>query len=133
MFDHFGIIVRNAAQSLRFYEAALAALGIRRIEEQPQNKAAVFMRPEQPDRFIWVGEGSAGPNLQRKRGEVHLCFTAPDRAAVEAFHAAAVRAGGIDNGGPGWRGPGERYYAAYVFDPDGNNVEAAWRVPNTPG
>ena len=81
--------------------------------------------------FIWVG--TAKPAFWNSAhttstSPVHIGFTARDRAAVDAFHRAAMTAGGRDNGAPGPRGPAEmKYYGAYVLDPDGNNIEAGVR------
>ena len=73
---------------------------------------------------FWVGDGGA------VQGRIHVAFSAPNRAAVDAFYAAAIAAGGKDNGGPGLR-PNyhPNYYAAYVFDPDGHNIEAVCHAP----
>jgi catechol 2,3-dioxygenase-like lactoylglutathione lyase family enzyme len=125
MFDHIGILIRAADRSLPFYEACLAPLGIRKTQEQPQWRAAVFMIPGARG-FLWIGAGAADQPQQRLSGYFHLAFSAPDEAAVRAFHAAGLAAGGTDNGAPGFRRPD--YFAAFVFDPDGNNIEASWRV-----
>ena len=101
--------------SRRFYRAALAPWGSREVEVGGE---AAFGPAGSEDLVLRPGEPS---------GPVHLAFAAPDRATVDAFHAAAVAAGGRDNGSPGPRPqyhPG--YYAAYVLDPDGNNVEAVF-------
>ena len=126
MLDHFGFIVRDLAAARRFYEAALAPLGLSVVEEQPQ--AFIIMRADAPTSFLFVGDGrpsfwtdAACPGA----APVHLGFAAGDRAAVDAFHAAGLAAGGRDNGAPGPRRPG--YYGAYLLDPDGNNVEAGFR------
>jgi catechol 2,3-dioxygenase-like lactoylglutathione lyase family enzyme len=124
MFDHLGIIIKDADKSLPFYEACLAPLGIRKTQDQPQWRAAIFMIPGAGS-FLWIGAGAAGQPQRRLTGYFHLAFSAPDEAAVGAFYDAALAAGGTDNGKPGLRRPG--YFAAFVLDPDGNNVEAAWR------
>jgi catechol 2,3-dioxygenase-like lactoylglutathione lyase family enzyme len=126
MFDHLGILIRDANKSLPFYEACLAPLGIQKTQDQPQWRAAVFMIPDTRS-FLWIGAGAANQPQQRLTGYFHLAFSAPDEAAVRAFYDAALSAGGTDNGKPGLRRPG--YFAAFVFDPDGNNIEAAWRSP----
>jgi catechol 2,3-dioxygenase-like lactoylglutathione lyase family enzyme len=77
--------------------------------------------------FLWIGAGAAGQPQQRLIGFFHLAFSAPDEAAVLAFYDGGLSAEGADNGKPGLRRPG--YFAAFVFDPDGNNIEAAWRSP----
>jgi catechol 2,3-dioxygenase-like lactoylglutathione lyase family enzyme len=116
MLDHLGIKVKALAPSKRFYTAALAPLG---FTVQYEDKAAVGFGPKGAP-GLWLGEGSS-------RGSAHIALTAKDRAAVNAFHAAALAAGGKDNGKPGLRPDyGEHYYAAFVTDPDGNNVEAVY-------
>ena len=124
MFDHLGIIIKDADKSLPFYEACLAPLGIRKTQDQPQWRAAIFMIPGAGS-FLWIGAGGADQPQQRLTGYSHLAFSASDEAAVRAFYEAALSAGGTDNGKPGLRRPG--YFAAFVLDPDGNNIEAAWR------
>jgi catechol 2,3-dioxygenase-like lactoylglutathione lyase family enzyme len=117
--DHIVLTVSDLAASRRFYERALAPLGIGVVREFPG--AAGFGRDG--DDVLWIGEGEPS-------GPIHIAFVAPDRAAVDAFHREALAAGGRDNGGPGVR---ERYhptyYAAFVHDPDGNNAEAVTHRP----
>jgi catechol 2,3-dioxygenase-like lactoylglutathione lyase family enzyme len=113
MYDHVTLRVGDFAASLGFYEAALAPLGIElRVEDG--TSAAFGERPS----FLLTSRRATTANL-------HLAFSAPDRAAVDAFHAAALEHGGTDNGAPGIRaGYAPNYYAAFVLDPDGNNIEA---------
>ncbi len=114
MIDHIKLHVADAQRSRAFYAAALAPLGYRVIMEPAPG--VVGMGTEFPD--FWVQQSGA-PTV------AHVALRAEDRAAVDAFHEAALSAGGRDNGGPGLRPqyhPG--YYGAFVFDPDGNNVEA---------
>src|SRR5438034_11535778 len=114
MLDHLGVKVKDLASSRRFYTAALAPLG---FTVQYEDEAAVAFGPQGAPAF-WLGQGEP-------RGSAHIAFAAKDRAAVNAFHTAAVPAGGKDNGGPGLRPDYHAtYYAAFVTDPDGNNVEA---------
>ena len=126
MFDHFGCVVRDLAKSLRFYEACLAPLGLK-IAERHGNEAVIFSgEVEFP--FIWIG--TPKPQFWREehgaaRSPFHLAFSAPSREAVVAFHEAGLRHEGRDNGAPGARG--SDYYAAYLLDPDGNNIEAGVR------
>lgn len=127
MFDHVGIVVREARRSLAFYEACLAPLGIRLVERQGDSAAVFFA---DPNRFLWVGSDRPSfwnASHKAAASPLHLCFVADSAEAVDGFHKAALATGGSDNGAPGWRGEGEAYYAAYVLDPDGNNIEAAWR------
>ena len=117
--DHLAIPVRDVATSGRFYEAALAPFGIERAEIEG---AVGFGPPGSVDFFVAEGEPAA----------LHIAFAAPDRATVDAFHAAALAAGGRDNGAPGLRPRYHaHYYAGYVFDPDGYNVEAVCHRPET--
>ncbi|SMF54118.1 Catechol 2,3-dioxygenase [Tistlia consotensis] len=127
MLDHIGFAVSDLERSKVFYAAALAPLGIALIMEVTAEQTgagghAGFGAEGKP--FFWIGEG--GPAATG----VHVAFTAPLRAVVEAFHAAALEAGGRDNGGPGLRPHYHPdYYGAFVLDPDGNNVEAVCHRP----
>jgi catechol 2,3-dioxygenase-like lactoylglutathione lyase family enzyme len=115
MFDHIGFPVRDAVKSRAFYTAALAPLGIGVVREFPGWVG--FGKPGQPQ--FWLGGQGAPPS------GVHLAFGAATRADVDAFYDAAIAAGGRDNGGPGLRPDYHaNYYGAFVFDPDGHNVEA---------
>jgi catechol 2,3-dioxygenase-like lactoylglutathione lyase family enzyme len=125
--DHMGLSVSDFARALRFYEQALAPLGIAVVmrvarEETGSYEGAGFGRDGKPS--FWVGHtGAAGT-------PIHVAFVADDRAAVDAFHRAALAAGGRDNGAPGVRAHYHpNYYGAFVLDPDGNNVEAVCHRP----
>ena len=121
MLDHAGFGVSDYPRSKAFYEGALAPLGISVLLE-PMGKAAGFGREGMP--FFWIEDRP--PVVSG----LHVAFMAADRATVEAFHAAALEAGGTDNGGPGPRPMYHPdYYAAYVLDPDGNNIEAVCHKP----
>ena len=126
MLDHIRLPVSDYDRSKRFYAAALEPLGNRLLvdERAPAGSAdAGFGSPRMP-RF-WIGTGS-------RAGPVHVAFLAPDRAAVRAFHAAAIAAGGTDNGAPGLRRHYHaNYYAAFVLDPDGHNIEAVCHAPGS--
>ena len=120
--DHLGFAVSNYARSKAFYERALAPLGISVLME-PAGQAAGFGRDGKPS--FWV-EGLGRP----VQGRLHIAFAADTREQVDAFHAAALDAGGTDNGPPGVREIYHpSYYGAYVLDPDGNNVEAVCHKP----
>lgn len=124
MIDHFGLYCRDADKSLPFYRACLAPLGIVASEEQPHLRAAIFMRPGSMP-FWWLGEGDEEQRARAGHSRLHVGFTAESAAQVDAFHAAALTAGGTDNGSPGYRSA--KVYSAFIIDPDGNNVEAIWR------
>jgi catechol 2,3-dioxygenase-like lactoylglutathione lyase family enzyme len=114
--DHVGFGVSDYERSKAFYLEALAPLDIELIKE-PSEQAAGFGRNGKP--FFWL-EATRPPVTQ-----VHVAFACDSRDLVDAFHEAALRAGGIDNGAPGPRPIyHEHYYGAYVLDPDGNNIEA---------
>ncbi|WP_116089829.1 VOC family protein [Sphingomonas crusticola] len=123
MIDHIGFAVRDAERSRLFYAAALAPLGITLVmsatPEQTEAGGTAHGFGSDGKPFLWVGDNE-------KVGEgTHVALAARTRGEVDAFHAAALAAGGRDNGAPGLR-PHYRpdYYAAFVHDPDGNNIEA---------
>jgi catechol 2,3-dioxygenase-like lactoylglutathione lyase family enzyme len=126
MIDHIGFPVSDYARSKAFYEKALAPLGYEVIMEVRTNEmgapAAGFGIGGNPD--FWIGgEGRVG-------NPVHVAVVAKDRAAVDVFHQAALAAGGKDNGAPGLRPHYHPdYYAAFVLDPDGHNIEAVCHMP----
>jgi catechol 2,3-dioxygenase-like lactoylglutathione lyase family enzyme len=118
MFDHVGLNVRDYAASRSFYEQALAPLGYRVLMASDEWKAAGFGTQEGKPEF-WVAE------REPYGTGTHVAFQCADRSTVEGFHAAALAAGGRDNGAPGVREQYHpRYYGAFVLDPDGNNAEA---------
>jgi catechol 2,3-dioxygenase-like lactoylglutathione lyase family enzyme len=138
MLDHVSIKVRVFARSRDFYRTALAPLGYSLLMEFPENgppqyagfgvggKSVVF-HPQQP-------AGSGNPDFWISQGEqvapVHFAFVCQDRKMVDAFHTAALKAGGKDNGAPGVRTEYHpTYYGAFILDPDGNNVEAVCHKP----
>lgn len=127
MLDHLGIRCSDFARSLTFYQQALAPLGIRVVmevtaEQTGADAHAGFGRTGKPD--FWIG-GTPGAC-----GGVHVAFSAGSRDEVDAFHRAALAAGGRDNGGPGIREHYHPdYYGAFVLDPDGNNIEAVCHRP----
>ena len=129
MLDHIGFSVSELNRSRSFYERALAPLGVVKImevtAEQTGDSGHVgFGEAGKP--YFWIGD-SAGKALQ---GTLHVAFVAADRAAVDAFHRAALAAGGRDNGAPGLRAHYHpTYYGAFVLDPDGHNVEAVCHKP----
>jgi catechol 2,3-dioxygenase-like lactoylglutathione lyase family enzyme len=120
MIDHVTANVGDVERAKQFYSKALEPLGYSLKMEFPG--AAGFGSGEGiPD--FWIGS-------HEERGASHFAFSAPDRAAVEAFYEAAMAAGGKDNGAPGLRPHyHETYYAAYIHDADGNNIEAVTHRP----
>lgn len=125
MIDHTGIGVSDVARSAAFYDAALGALGLRRAMQLPaeDGRDAVGYGVEYP--VFWIDRFH--PHSVKQ----HTAFVAPSREAVDAFYVAALESGGTDNGPPGLRdtatGYPPGYYAAFVLDPDGNNIEAVIR------
>jgi catechol 2,3-dioxygenase-like lactoylglutathione lyase family enzyme len=116
MVDHIGLKTRDLAAAVRFYQAALAPLEL--VVASEDASGAGLGPPGAP--ALWLS-----PHARARGDGVHLAFTARNRAAVDRFHAAGLAAGGTDNGAPGLRvGYGPTYYAAFLLDPDGNNVEA---------
>ena len=125
MLDHMTLRVRDMDASRAFYAAALAPLGFGIVAEYGGNAGIAFGPPGQYDFAIAPVADAASPT-----GPVHLAFYARDRAAVGDFHVFGMSAGGRDNGPPGLRPHYHPdYYAAYVLDPDGNNVEAVCHKP----
>lgn len=124
--DHVTLVVGDYALSRAFYEKALAPLGIAKIMEFGQ--ACGFGRDGKPE--FWIGMGPASfqkPEQLRIITPTHIAFAARSRAEVEAFHAAALAAGGKDFGAPGLRTHYHpNYYGAFVLDPDGHDVEAVF-------
>lgn len=123
MIDHTGIGVADVARSAAFYDAALGALGMRRVSQLPPEDGAdaVGYGVDQP--VFWIDR------FHPHSARYHTAFAAESRSQVDEFHAAALLAGGTCNGPPGLRDGGypAGYYAAFVRDPDGNNMEAVFR------
>jgi catechol 2,3-dioxygenase-like lactoylglutathione lyase family enzyme len=120
--DHVGLNVRDYESSRAFYEQALEPLGYSVAMAMDEWRAAGFGRGRKPS--FWIAQREPFGT------GTHVAFEAPDRAAVDAFHAAALAAGGRDNGGPGLREEYHpSYYGAFVLDPDGNNAEAVHHGP----
>jgi len=117
LIDHVQLVVKDLAASRRFYEAIFKAL------EVPIGGSG--------DSYFWFDElfissADSEAALGKLTGRHHLAFQAGDRAMVEAFHEAGLQHGGSDNGGPGERSYHPGYYAAFLIDPDGNNIEAVF-------
>jgi catechol 2,3-dioxygenase-like lactoylglutathione lyase family enzyme len=117
--DHVSVAVRDLGAAARFYAAVLGTLGYVRLERRP---ATVGFGKRYPE--FWINARPAGAPAAADSG-THVALRAADTAAVDAFHAAALAAGGASDGPPGLRPQhGEGYYAAFVRDPDGNRIEA---------
>lgn len=117
LIDHLQLVVRDIDASRRFYEPVLGVLGVPIGGSGDDH----FWADE-----LFVSTASSPAAVGSLTGRHHLAFQANDRATVDAFHAAALAAGGRDNGAPGERGYHPGYYAAFVLDPDGNNIEAVF-------
>jgi catechol 2,3-dioxygenase-like lactoylglutathione lyase family enzyme len=119
MLDHVSIGVRDLARAGTFYDAALAPLGYSRRYDD-----ASSLGYGTEGVAFWISATPSPVPADPKSG-LHFCFSAPTRASVDAFHAAALKSGGGDNGKPGLRPDyGANYYAAFVVDPDGYRIEA---------
>ncbi len=120
LIDHMQLVVKDIAASKRFYSAAFEVLRIP-------------LGGEAPDYFwcdeLFVSSSDSEAAVGALTGRTHLAFQADSRETVERFHRAALAAGGRDNGAPGERSYHPGYYAAFVFDPDGNNIEAVYHGP----
>jgi catechol 2,3-dioxygenase-like lactoylglutathione lyase family enzyme len=116
VYDHLGLKVSSLEASLRFYRAALGELG--HVVDASDEASAGLGPVGAP--ALWLYAANRSPSVA-----AHIAFVARDRAAVDRFHAAGIEAGGRDNGAPGVRSDyGPSYYAAFLIDPDGHNVEA---------
>ncbi|MBV8696293.1 VOC family protein [Bradyrhizobium sp.] len=119
MIDHISLGVADLDRAVRFYEPVLAALGLARLVSRP---ATIGFGKSYPE--FWLNLRVGMTNVPHESG-THICLRARTTGDVDAFHAAALAAGGLSDGAPGLR-PHDRvkYYAAFVIDPDGNRIEA---------
>ena len=119
MIDHVSVGVSDLERSARFYETALTPLGLSRLVTRP---ATVGFGKKYPE--FWINLRAEMAQVAANSG-VHICLRAKSPGEVDAFHAAALKAGGRSDGAPGLR-PHDRvrYYAAFIVDPDGNRIEA---------
>lgn len=113
LIDHIQLRAKDLETTKRFYRAVLEVLGV------PFNEDDTHLDADE----IWIDQGQPATHI-------HLAFQAKDRETVERFHKAGVAAGGRDNGGPGERPYHPGYYAAFLYDPDGNNIEAVFHGPS---
>ncbi|HTO18758.1 MAG TPA: VOC family protein [Pseudomonas sp.] len=120
LIDHIQLVVRDLPASQAFYQAVFAVLEI----PMGGTGEGYFWADE-----LFVSTADSPAALGNLTGRHHLAFQARDPAMVEAFHKAALASGGTDNGAPGERGYHPGYYAAFVLDPDGNNIEAVYHGP----
>ena len=121
MLDHVTIGVSNIARAVAFYDRALAPLGIERLYAEG---TTAFGYGSDKKAYFWLGQREA------VQTGAHIAFAAGDRATVDAFYAAALAAGGRDNGAPGLRPQYHaHYYGAFILDPDGHNIEAVCHRP----
>ena len=118
MIDHVHLRTRDLKAAVRFYSAVLQSVGL-----PPGNETEHYFQAD--ELFISPAGDDAPPT------HIHLAFQARDRETVQRFHQAALAAGGRDNGGPGERSYHPGYFSAFVFDPDGNNIEAVFHGPST--
>ena len=121
MIDHISFGVSDFARSTAFYDQALAPLGVVRLFDVPKEHSSGVKVTGYGDDHPWFWLAAENATT----GMMHIAFRAKNRDVVRAFHAAAIRAGGMDNGEPGLRPHYHtNYYAAFVLDPDGHNIEA---------
>ena len=124
MIDHSSAVISDYQKSKEFYAKALAPIGYKLGADMEEYKVCGFGDTAHSDFWISVKEPTGGG---------HTAFAVKSKEEVDAFHKAGLEAGGADNGAPGYRkdyGPG--YYAAFIHDLDGNNIEVVWHDPNPP-
>jgi len=127
MLDHITFGVSDFDKSTAFYDAAFAPLGVSRLFDVPMEHSGGVRSTGYGDRrpWFWLAE------QETTKGKLHIALRAESRSDVDAFHAAALAAGGADNGAPGLRPHYHAsYYGAFVLDPDGHNIEAVCHLPD---
>lgn len=134
MLDHTGIVITDLAKARRFYDAVAQALGLLTVDNGPvEDGEGSFLLGKGPSEYpyLWIGTLIPSYWMEGSRpgiNQMHVAFATRDQGMVDAFHAAALGAGGRDNGKPGPREGVPGYYGAFVLDPDGNNIEACFRA-----
>jgi catechol 2,3-dioxygenase-like lactoylglutathione lyase family enzyme len=128
MLDHTGIVVTDLAKARRFYDAIAKPLGLITVD----NGDSAFLLGESIDKYpyLWIGTLIPSYWIEGSRpgiNQMHVAFSARSQQAVQDFYKAGLEAGGKDNGGPDPREGADKYYGAFVLDPDGNNIEACYR------
>jgi catechol 2,3-dioxygenase-like lactoylglutathione lyase family enzyme len=128
MLDHSGFVVTDLAKARRFYDAIAKPLGLVTVD----NGDDAFLLGKGPTEYpyLWIGRLIPSYWVEGSRpgiNQMHIAFSAKSKAMVDAFYATALEAGGKDNGPPGPRKGAGQYYGTFVLDPDGNNIEAAYR------
>lgn len=132
LFDHLGVVVTNLSTAHKFYTACLSEIGVQLLQNNSISDSEgwlVYGTDEVSDFFI-VSAGRPSfwnPASSPGTAPIHIAFVAPSESAVQNFYQAGLEHGGRDNGPPGTRPSTTQYYAAYLIDPDGNNVEAGFR------
>lgn len=133
LFDHLGVAATDLEQSKRFYSSCLAPLGITLLEDHSGGDGPAWLVYGTADDAPFFVVSGARPSFWQPANTagvspVHIAFVAPTRTSVDGFYRAGMANGGTDNGPPGERASTTPYYAAYLLDPDGNNVEAGVRA-----
>lgn len=129
MLDHLSLGVSDLAAARQFYKAALKPLGYRHVRDHGDAVAAFGIGPQAPQ--FWIGQVKRPkPGRPKPSAGTHIAFSAPDRKSVRAFHKAALKAGGRDDGKPGLRPHYHpNYYGAFIIDLDGHHIEAVCHLP----
>lgn len=129
MLDHTGFVVTDLAKARRFYDAIAKPLGLITVDNGDQ--AFLLGRSVTEYPYLWIGTLIPSYWIEGSRpgiNQMHIAFVAATQQAVDDFYRAGLENGGKDNGKPGPREGAEKYYGAFVLDPDGNNIEACFRA-----
>lgn len=133
LFDHLGVVVTDLASARAFYSACLDTIGVQLLQDNSETKHEGWLvyGANGINGFFVVSAGQ--PSFWKEQSEagrspIHLAFAAPSKKSVDDFHRVGLASGGVDNGAPGMRPSSTSYYAAYLLDPDGNNIETGFRT-----